>query len=73
MSNLETILNRMMNDAAFADAVFANAANALAEYNLSAEDIEKFKGLSRATLSAMSAEDRKSFLSFPPPREWGDS
>lgn len=75
MSNLETILNRMMSDSAFADAVFDNAASALAEYNLSAEDIDKFKGLTRASFSAMSAEDRKSFvrfLSFPPPREGGD-
>ncbi len=57
----ETILTRMMSDPAFAEAVFADAAKALAEYNLSAEDLAKFKGLTRAHFQAMSTEDRKSF------------
>jgi len=61
MSALETILARMMSDAAFADGVFADAEKALTEYNLSAEDLAKFKGMSRARFEAMTAEDRKSF------------
>ena len=57
----ETILTRMMTDAKFAEAVFADAAKALAEYNLSAEDLAKFKGLTRAQFEGLSTEDRKSF------------
>ena len=57
----ETILTRMMSDPAFAEAVFADAAKALAEYNLSAEDLVKFKELTRAQFEGMSTEDRKSF------------
>ena len=58
----ETILTRMMSDAAFAESVFADATKALAEYNLSAEDLAKFKGLTRAHFQAMSTENRKSFV-----------
>ena len=58
---VESVLTRMMTDAAFADSVFADANKALVEYNLSAEDLDKFKGLSRAEFDAMSADDRKSF------------
>ena len=64
MSTLETILTRMISDSAFADALFADAEKALAEYNLSAEDLAKFKGMSRAQFEAMNPEERKSFGSF---------
>ena len=57
----ETILTRMMSDSAFADAVFTDTEKALAEYNLSAEDLAKFKELTRAHFQAMSTEERKSF------------
>ena len=60
----ETILTRMMNDSVFADAVFADATKALAEYNLSAEEIASFKELAREDLSKMAQatpEERKSF------------
>ena len=57
----ETILARMMNDTAFAEAVFTDAAKALAEYNLSTEDLAKFKGLTRAEFESTFIEDRKSF------------
>ncbi len=58
----ETILTRMMSDSAFAEAVFTDAEKALAEYNLSTEDLAKFKGLTHAHFQAMSTEDRKSFV-----------
>ena len=58
----QTILSRMIEEPAFADAVFTDAAKALAEYNLSAEELAKFKGLTRAHFEGMSPEERKSFL-----------
>jgi len=67
MSTIETILSRMMNDPEFADAIFANAEKALAEYDLSADEIAKFKGMSRADfedLASASPENRKSFVNF---------
>ena len=60
----ETILSRMMSDAAFAEAVFADPAKALAEYNLSAEELASFKESLRAdfeTFAATTPEERKSF------------
>lgn len=60
MSTIEIILSRMMNDPAFADVVFADAETALAEYNLSAEEVMKFKGLSRAQFDVMTPGERKS-------------
>jgi hypothetical protein len=63
MSTLETILSRMMNEPAFASAVFTDTENALAEYKLSAEEIAKFKGITRADFEALTShapEERKS-------------
>jgi len=57
----ETILTRMMNDPEFAEAVFANAGKALAEYNLPSEDIAKFKSLTKTQFEGMSSDERKSF------------
>ncbi len=57
----EIILARMMNDPAFAEAVFVDPSKALAEYNLSAEDLAKFKDLTPAQFEGLSTEDRKSF------------
>ena len=59
--SVETILSRMISDSAFAEAVFADAEKALAEYNLSAEEIAKFKKLTHAHFSTMTPEERKSF------------
>jgi exopolysaccharide biosynthesis protein len=61
MNSIETILSRMMAEKTFAEAVFANAEKALAEYSLSAEELARFKSLSKADFEAMSTEDRKSF------------
>ena len=66
MSTITTILDRMMNEPAFADAVFANVEKALAEYDLSADDIAKFKEISRAdfeVFASASPEERKSLAS----------
>jgi len=63
MSPIEMILSRMMTNADFAKAVFADAEKALTEYDLSIEEIKKFKGISRAQFDAMTAnpDERKSF------------
>lgn len=63
MSILETILSRAMNDESFADQLFSDAETALAEYDLSADEVEKLKGLSRAQFDATPPEERKS-MSF---------
>jgi len=64
MSVLETIVSRMVNDPAFADSVLADAEKTLEEYGLPAEEMEKFKKMSRADFDAFvsaSPEERKSF------------
>ena len=63
MSTVETILTRMMQDPTFAEALFSDAEQALAEYGLSAEEASKFQGLSRAQFDALatSPEARQSF------------
>lgn len=58
MSAIENILTRMMNDPIFAEAVFIDASTALAEYKLSADQISRFKDMSRAEFESMSTEDR---------------
>ena len=66
MSTLETILSRAMNDPAFAEALISQPAEALAEYDLSAEELEIFKGLPHVdfeNFAAVSPEERKSLVS----------
>ena len=63
MSILETILSRAMSDDAFAEQLFTDAETALAEYDLSADVISKFKDISRADFEAVASqapEERKS-------------
>ncbi len=60
MSTLETILSRAMSDPAFADALFADPEKALAEYDLSAEEIAIFKNITRAEFESLEAEARQS-------------
>jgi len=65
MSTIETILSRAMSDPAFAEQLFTNADQALAGYELTAEEIAKLKGMSRGDLNAMTAlapEERKSMV-----------
>ena len=64
MSTLETILTRCMSDPEFADQLFADAENALAEYSLSAEEFSKLNNISRADFDKFAStapEARKSF------------
>lgn len=60
MSTIESILSRAMSDPAFADALLADAEKALAEYNLTPEEMAKFKEMSRADFEALPAEERQS-------------
>ena len=63
MSTIAVILNRMMDDPAFAEALLADPAEVLTEYDLPAEEFDFFKGLSRANFEAFastSPEERKS-------------
>lgn len=64
MSTIETILTRMMNEPAFADAVIADAEKALADYDLSDEDFARLKKITAADVSSfqeLTPEERKSF------------
>ena len=63
MSTIESILTRSMSDPAFAEALIAKPTETLAEYNLSAEELAQFQGLSHIEIDAMAAnpENRKSF------------
>ena len=65
MSTIETILSRAMSDDTFAEQLFTDAETALAEYDLSAEDVAKFKGLSRVQFDAMTPDQRKSMSLTP--------
>ena len=65
MSTTEIILTRMMNEPEFASTVFTNTEKALAEYELSAEELERFKQISRADFEALagaSPEARQSMV-----------
>jgi len=73
MPTIETILTRMMNDSAFADTVFVNAASALGEYDLTPEDLAQFKRISRAQFDEMQADQRKSMMGLSmgqPVKDW---
>ena len=71
MSTIETILTRAMSDTEFADQLFTDTEKALAEYNLSAEEIAKFKEFTRAQFDEMTPDERKSMISFV--GGWGSS
>ena len=53
MSTIETILSRMMNEPVFANTVLTDPEKALAEYDLSADAIEKFKYITRTDFEAL--------------------
>ena len=64
---IEAVLSRAMSDKSFADALFANAEKALAEYNLTAAEIAKFKGLFSMDVEVIAAsapEERRSFTNI---------
>ena len=65
--SIETILTRAMNDAEFAAQMLINPKDALAEYDLTDDELERFESLSRADFDAFetaSPEERKSFAFF---------
>jgi acetyl-CoA acetyltransferase len=62
--SVESILSRAMSDANFAELLLSNPDQALAGYDLIAEETAKFRGMSRADFAkwaAASPEERKSF------------
>jgi len=59
--SIESVLSRAMSDSAFAEQLFANPDQALASFDLTSEEITKFKGMSRAEFETIVSEDRKSF------------
>lgn len=71
MTTIETILARAMSEPDFADALFSEPETALAEYDLSAEEIAKFKELTRAQFETLTPEGRKSMIAFV--GGWGSS
>ena len=65
MSTTETILSRMMHESNFATAVLSDAETALAEYELPADELERFKQISKADFEALanaSPEARQSMV-----------
>jgi hypothetical protein len=65
---IEIVLSRAMSDAAFADALFADAEKTLAGFELTSEERSKLQGMSRAEFDAMTTEERKSFITV----NWGE-
>jgi hypothetical protein len=65
---VESVLSRAMSDAAFANTLFANVELALTGFDLTGEEVEKFKGLARADFDTLMAspEERKSFSKASP-------
>ena len=59
---VESILSKAMGDAAFADLLFAQPEQALAGYDLSAEEAASLKGISRAEFLHATPEKRKSLI-----------
>lgn len=49
---IEEVLSRAMRDSTFAESLFVDPAKALAGFELTAEEIAKFHGISRQGLSA---------------------
>ena len=66
--SVESILSKAMSDAAFTEALFADAEKALAGYDLTALEVANLKNLSRAEFDKATAgtpEERKSFAMVP--------
>ena len=61
IESVQAILSRAMSDAAFAELLFADPDKALSGYDLTADEIAKFKAMSRAEFAAIITEERKSF------------
>jgi hypothetical protein len=52
--SIEKILTRAMNDAEFAAQMLINPKDALAEYDLTNDELERFESLSKANFDAFS-------------------
>jgi hypothetical protein len=64
MPIFETILTRAMSDGAFANLLFTDPDKALADYELTAEEVASLKGMPREEFDQFaqaSPEERKSF------------
>ena len=63
MSTIEIILTRAMNDTAFADILFSDPENALADSPLTTEEHTQLQKLSRAEFEVLATEQRNSMAS----------
>lgn len=64
---VETVLNRAISDQTFREQLFANPDQALAGFELSAEELASFKSMSQAdfeTLAKATPEERISFARY---------
>jgi hypothetical protein len=52
---VDSVLSRAMSDPLFADVLFTDAEKALAGFDLTGEEVEKFKGISRADFDTLMA------------------
>lgn len=61
---VETVLNRAISDTTFREQLFANPDEALAGYELSAEETANFKGMSQADFEALAKATPEERISF---------
>jgi hypothetical protein len=67
IKGIESVLSRAMSDLAFADELFANPSKVLSDFDLTTEEVAKFKKMSRVEFDKFakaSPEERKSFSFF---------
>ena len=57
----ETVLTLAMGDPSFANEIFASPEQALDGFDLTAEELNKFKEMTRVEFEASALENRKSF------------
>jgi hypothetical protein len=62
MSAIETILFRAMSEPKFAEQLFKNLVETLADYTLTAEEHTQLKNMSRAEFEVLATEQRKSMV-----------
>jgi hypothetical protein len=61
MSTIKTILTRAMNDPKFAEQLLVDMNAALAEYNLTTEELSQLSDMALAEFTTLNPEERKSF------------
>ena len=62
MSTIETILSRAMNESEFAEQLFTDPEMALADYELTVDEMTLLIKMSHTQFDALSPEERKSFV-----------